>query len=42
VQQGCQIGFFEAKFQISGFFKNLVGVTKFIWLSGFFLVFFTG
>ena len=36
--QGCQIGFFEAKFHKYVLF-NLVGVTNFIWLFGFFLAF---
>jgi hypothetical protein len=36
-KQGYQIGFFEANFQNFGFFLNLVGVTKLIWLFAFFL-----
>jgi hypothetical protein len=35
----ARLAFFEAEFQKSGFFKNLVGFTKFIWHFGFFLAF---
>jgi len=35
-RQGCQIGFFDAKFHKFGFFLEVVGVKKIVWLYGFF------
>ena len=39
VCQDCQIGFFNAKFQKSVLFLNLIGLRKLIWLFCFLLAF---